>query len=270
MKKAIVFTGFFISSYASAGDLILAEYRGDQALTETAAWEASVNTNERAALAEGRWGQPASLRIQEISSSLQHDVPVGGFRLSGALDITHRQSYWVGEPYSRSYSVRFGPKFALSPASVFHLYYGFDQDATQRHSLGRGTDTDSTRTGLAHTWYLFGKNAEIRLGYEFEQGSQEDRYDDMQGHSINVSGRFNLFWGMNARLEADYSRVSYPEFAGQFGLESDRREFRAILSRSFGERLYGDLHYSYSDEDFDQSAPFQRRRTWGLNFRYEY
>jgi hypothetical protein len=131
-------------------------------------------------------------------------------------------------------------------------------------------DVERLSTGLAQTWYLGTRDAELQLGYEFEQGTSEELYERMQGHRINVSGSFPLAWGFNADLAAGYSRYSYPESSGALELQSDRLSVNAGISRMFSTRLSGSLRFNYADEEFDDSPLSYRRHTWGLNFRYRY
>lgn len=258
---------------ADQANWMLAEYRADRGLEKldaaAPAWQSDVATSVTSMKAGEDIRAPLDLQSSELAGSLERRMYLGPLVLSGALDVQHRQTQWVGQPYSQQQSIQFGPKVFFGPGSVTHLYYGIGQEDLLDHQYARIGDADSTRTGLTHTW-SWGSDRHIRIGYEFEQGSREDLYQDMQGHSVSVSGWFPVGWGLRAQLLADYSRNSYPEYAGSFGLASDRREFKATLSRSFGERLSGDLHYSYYDEDFGDSAFTQRRRAFGVHLRYRY
>ena len=250
---------------------LLAEYRADRDLEMPGTaprWQSDIETSVTT-MKGGDDGAPLDLKTQTLAGSVERRMRLGPLTLSGAMDVHHRQAQWVGEPYSQEQSIRFGPKLMFGRGNVTHFYYGIGQEELLGHRYGPDGDTESTRTGLTHTW-SWGGDKHIRVGYEFEQGSREDVYQDMQGHSISVSGLFPMGWGLHAQLLADYSRYNYPVYSGSFGMASDRRAFTATLSRSFGEGLYGDLHYSYYDEDFGDTPFTQRRRAFGVHLRYQY
>ena len=265
---------------ANAEGLVVAEYRADQDPVALGDADASVPGPPASFVAES-WTllppasdyDPLGLRGSELSSSVTS--PLGepaGRPLSGFLDFRHRRTFWADQPYSQTGSITVGPRLALSPGLETVLYYGYDQDSLAQGAehYGNPGDAATSRTGLAQIWRIGREGAQLRFGYEYAQGDRDNLYEDMQGHSLNVSGRFPLFWGLRASLAADYSRNYYLEYAGSSGLDSDRTRLKAAISRSFGDRLFGGMHFSVLDEEFAESPLSYRRHSWGLNLRLAY
>ena len=125
-------------------------------------------------------------------------------------------------------------------------------------------------TGLSQTWFFSRRRAQITLGYGFEQNVTEDLYDDLRAHSVIFRSRFPLFLGLSARIHADYAHNSYENYLGYNDVGSARKLFQASIDQSFGRRLLGELRFSYTDEDFDDSDLSYRRSVWGLNLKYKY
>ena len=165
-----------------------------------------------------------------------------------------------------------GPRYYFSPNSFAQLFYNFSQvDAGEDpYSDLRGEDSYEQRTGLSQTWFFSRRRAQITLGYGFEQNVTEDLYDDLRAHSIIFRSRFPLFLGLSARIHADYAHNSYENYLGYNDVGSARKLFQASIDQSFGRRLLGELRFSYTDEDFDDSDLSYRRSVWGLNLKYKY
>ena len=263
----------------SADDrLTVAEYRADVDLAPIRAplsprWTAELYSSE-----ETRLSRPAEdllfLTNQELGGTLQRPVLLGTWaRFIAVLDYKYQHNLWGDQIYRRSQSFKLGPSFFLTTNSVTSLYYGVVQDSFSRDVLSHRLNSEAERlnTGLAQTWYFADRDAEVRLGYEFEQGTSEEFYERMYGHHFNLSGRFPLLWGFNADLAAGYSRQIYPEYYnGSFALQSDRLSFNAGISRTFSRRLSGKLLFIYADNEFEDTPLSYRQHVWGLNLRYEY
>ncbi|MDA9982940.1 hypothetical protein N9H39_09480, partial [Gammaproteobacteria bacterium] len=84
------------------------------------------------------------------------------------------------------------------------------------------------------------------------------------------NSQFPLFWGLGARLQANYALNSYDDYRGVSGVDSNKKLFQAAINRSFSQRLFGEFQFSYLDEDFDETELSYRRYVWGLNLRYKY
>ena len=245
-----------------ADTMIVAEYRADK--DASAVFDAKA-TNLGV---EHPWG----VKQQSVNGSFGRDFKLGRHKLFGFFDISQSQLYASDSLYGIDHSIKVGPALSFTPNTSTHFFYGLNQAEVLREYTGprRGGDSTAQRTGLAHAWYDLGRGAEITLGYEFEQRSLEDRYDDRRAHSINLSGRFPLFWGMRAEVEADYARNSYYDYRDAGAAESSRQLLRAAVDRAISERLYGELQFSYLTEEFDDAELSYRRQIWGLNLRYRY
>lgn len=272
MKILVSLAGLLLMvQNAGAEVLLVAEYRADHdplALSQ----DDALTVESWVPLAPASDYDPPGLLGSEWSGSLTRPLGNFGGALTGFLDLRHRRAFWAHQPYSHTGSVTLGPRFALRPGLETVLYYGYDHDslAEGAEQYGNPGDAATSRTGLAQIWRIGGQGAQLRFGYEYAQGDREDLYEDMQGHSLNVSGRFPLFWGLRASVEADYSRNYYLEYAGSSGLDSDRTRLKAAISRSFGDRLFGGMHFSVLDEEFAESPLSYRRHSWGLNLRLAY
>ncbi len=207
---------------------------------------------------------------RELGGSVRHPLWLGSRPLSAIVDYRYQQ--WGLSPNTHSQSFVIGPQISLTAASTTRIYYGVSRDSMLGDDwrLSLGTNSELSRTGLAQTWYITEREAEVQLGYEFEQGSSEEIYDYVEGHRVNVRGRFPLGEGVDASVAARYSRLSYPEYNGLQDLQSDRLSFRAGINRSFSKRLTGSLHFTYANEDFEDTPVSYLRHAWGLNLKYEY
>ncbi len=270
LSAAVFAAPVFAETADPSAGYLLAEYRADQEIDSPSpapVWELNLGTATSTMRGAGKNDDPWDLQTEELSGSLKREIPLGPVTLRGVVDVRHLQAQWTGELYSRQRTIEMGPQFVFGPGNVTHLYLGLDRDEWLGHQFGRSGEADTARTGLSHTWY-WGDRAHVRVGYEYAQGSNEELYQDMQRHSVSVSGQFPVGWGLHANLLADYGRFTYPEYNGAFGLASDRRAFRASLSRAFTERLSGDLVYSYFDEYF--GTEYQKSSAFGLQLRYKY
>ncbi len=261
---------------ADAERIHLAEYRADRdwkpehralLLGGTARMYAAEDTYVSASPRE-----PLFSTLHEISSVWLQPLSLGSREFMAELDFKFRQTLRGDQSYSRAQSVRVGPRFSLSPGAVLRFYYGISQEfaSTDTGFLDRDVDSERSSTGIAQTWYIGSWDTELELGYEYEQGLGEASYEGVQGHRINLSGRFPLPWGFNADVEAGISRHVYPDYRGVLDLQSDRLSFIAGISRPFGQRLSGSLRYLYADEEFGDTPVEYRRHAWGLNLRYRY
>lgn len=277
VKLLIGLASTWIAAGASAAPLVVAEYRADLDATVIERSDSSLKTGlevgQVTGLEEFDEYQPLGLIGSELGGSVELPFVFRGTAFTGILDFRQRQTFWADRPYAQSHSVAFGPSVSLRAGSETRFYYGYEREslANDIYGLPDPGDNETTRTGLAQIWHLGRRNAEIRLGYEFARADREPLFEDRRGHSVNVSSRFPLFWGLRASVAADYSRLMYPEYGGGFDLQSDRTHLRAAISRSFGGRFYGGMHISYLDEEFDEESPLSyRRHAWGLNLRYDY
>ncbi len=266
----------FFGSAVAEDQITVAEFRADRDLVPkrpplSPVWTTNLYSVEETQISPTA-GDPLLLTNRELGGTWQRAILPGSSVLSAVFDYKYRQTLWGDRPYRRIQSFRFGPSFSAAPGSVTRLYYGMTQDyiAQDIGLYGVAGDVDRLRAGLAQTWYLGAQDAELQLGYEFEQGTSEELYERMQGHRINISGSFPLAWGFNADLGAGYSRHSYPEPNGVLELQSDRLSVNAGISRIFSTRLSGSLQFKYADEEYDDAPLSYRRHTWGLNFRYRY
>lgn len=216
--------------------------------------------------------EPWGLSDHQAGSTFQQGLQLGNYRLSGVFDIYHRQSYAGESAYNRESAVTIGSGFQFSPNSITRLFHSLsDEQAMDEANRSRwGGDSQTQRTGLTQTWYFARRKAHISLGYEFEHSETEDLYDELRGHSIVLSSRFPLFWGLSARIQADYAHNSYQEFLGAEEVDSNKQLFRAAIDRSLSRRLYGELQFSYLNEDFEDAELSYSRYVWGLNLRYKY
>ncbi len=263
----------YLGSAVADDRITVAEFRADRDLEPKRAplsplWTTDLYTVEETQLSQTA-SDPLLLTNRELGGTWQRAILPGSRALSAVFDYKYQQTLWGDRPYRHTQSFRFGPSFSAATGSVTRLYYGVTQDYIAQDTRLTG-DVERMRTGLAQTWYLGARDAELQLGYEFEQGPREQLYERMQGHRINVSGSFPLAWGFNADLAAGYSRYTYPESNGSLELQSDRLNVNAGISRMFSTRLSGSLQFNYADEEFDDSPLSYRRHTWGLNLRYRY
>lgn len=273
------FLTYFAAHIVSANErLMVAEFRADMELVPvrpplSTHWIADFYSSDETRLSQPV-EDPLFLRNRKLRSTLRRPVLLGTWaRFLAILDYKYQYNLWGDQIYRQSQSFRFGPSFSLTSNSVTSVYYGITQDSFSRNALSPGLDYDAGRlsTGLAQTWYFADRNGELRLGYEFEQGTSEEFYEHMYGHHLNLSGRFPLLWGFSADLTAGYSRQIYPEYYnGSFTLQNDRLSFNAGISRTFGRRLSGELLFIYADNELEDGPPSYRRQAWGLNFRYKY
>lgn len=204
-------------------------------------------------------------------SSLLRSIAVGTYVISSGLDYRFREAL-SDRGFDELDGLTVASKPTSTPSRTMHLYHGFTRDGVSElgYRYNPSQALDVWRSGLAQVWNLAPWQAQIVLGYEFERGKSSDHYDGLRGHSLNVQGRFPLWWGFEANLEAGFSRQSYAEFGGQMDLASDRRSLSAGIGRSFTERLQANLQFMYADEDFEESPMSYSRQTWGLNLRYDY
>ncbi len=216
--------------------------------------------------------EPWGLSEHGTGTTLQRGIQLGRYRLSGIFDIYHRQGYVGDELFDRESTVSIGSGVSFSQNSITRLFHSLS-DAEVLSDVNRsrwGGDSQSQRLGLTQTWYFARRRAHITLGYEFERGDTQNLYDDRRGHSLVLSSRFPLFWGLSARIQADYAQNSYQEYQGVDEADSDRQLFEAAIDHSLSGRLYGEIRFSYLNEDFEESELSYRRYIWGLNLRYRY
>ena len=245
----------------------VAEYRAD---VDDLAWRVGVESDNL------RTGdgvtEPWGLTAEETKSLVERGFRIGPYRLSAIFNLYRSQGTIAGDPYETDSKVTFGPKLFFSPDSFAHLYYSFESEDTYDDSATDrwGGDSTAQRAGLNQTWYLARRRAQIILGYGFEQSGSEDLYDDLRAHSVVFSSRFPLFWGLSARIQADYAHNSYDGYLGVSDVDSDRKLFQASIDQSLGRGLLGEFRFSYMDEDFDDPDLSYRRYVWGLNLKYRY
>ncbi|MFC1681961.1 hypothetical protein ACFL1S_09390 [Pseudomonadota bacterium] len=165
-----------------------------------------------------------------------------------------------------------GPRHYFSPNSFAQLFYSLDPGGADEDLYpGLGiADVDTQRTGLSQTWFFARRKAQITLGYGFEQSATEELYDDYRAHSLVFRSRFPLFLGLSARIHADYIHNSYDSYLGYSNVGSDTRLFQASIDQPLGRGLLGELRFSYTDENFDDSDLSYSRYVWGLNLKYRY
>lgn len=257
----------FVTSALADERLQVAEYRAD---VDDIAWRVG---DETSAIRSGDGvTEPWGLSQQRFGSSVEAVGQIGRYRLSSILDIYQKHGFIGTEPYARETGFSAGPTLSFSPNSLTQLFVSLAQeqvpDNTNRARWGG--DSLTQRTGLRQTWYLARRKAHITLDYGFEQGDTDSLYDDRRSHGIVFSSRFPLFWGLSARIQADYAHNSYLDYLGVNQVQSDKQLFQASINRSFTERLYGEFKFSYLNEDFDDAELSYRRYAWGLNLRYKY
>lgn len=264
----LFFVTLLVAPQVQAADSIeLAEYRAD---IDDVNWRVG---GEPASSSFGDGvTEPWGLSAREAASSLEKGVQIGPYRVSGAFDTYHRQSFSGARLYDTENTLSVGPRFSFSPDVFTDLYYSLEQgEAVDDLNRDRwGGDSLMQRAGLTQTWFLARRKAKITLGYGFEQGDTQDLYDDLRRHSLVFSSRFPLFWGLSARIKADYAQNTYLDYLGAGEAGSDTQMFRAAIDRSFSQRLYGEFQFSYLNEEFDDSDLSYRRYIWGLNLRYRY
>lgn len=251
----------------AAGGIQLAEYRAD---VDDVTW--SVGTQSVDLGFGDGITEPWGLTGAGASSYVEKGIRLGSYRLYGGFDILNRQSFSGAQLYDTENTVSVGPRFAFSPNTFTNLFYSLGQGQSL-DDLNRdrwGGDSSTQRAGLTQTWFLARRKANITLGYGFEQSETEDLYQDLRAHSLAFSTKFPLFWGLSARIQADYALNTYDDYLGAGEVESDRQMFRAAINREFSRRLYGEFRFSYLNEEFDDTELSYRRYVWGLNLRYRY
>jgi len=251
----------------AAGGVQVAEYRAD---VDDVSWMVGAETRD---IRSGDGvTEPWGLSGVETAGSVERGFDLDQYRLSGIFDLYRRDSTTAAEAYDTESKLSVGSKFYFSPNSITKLFYSLEQDqALDSASSGRwGGDSFVRSTGLTQTWYFARRRAHITLGYGFEQSETEDLYDDLRAHSVIFRSRFPLFWGLGARLQANYAQNSYSDYRGVSGVDSDQKLFQAAINHSFNQRLFGEFQFSYLDEDFDKTELSFRRYVWGLNLRYKY
>ncbi len=242
---------------AAADSPVVAEYRAEAYLTAATPGEDPILTEN-----------PLAAREPSLLRSITRQT----YAISSGLEYRFRETLWGDRPFDAVSVVTVAPLFDPEPFTTTHLYQGVSRD--DAYGIGYRYQPEKAedvwRTGLAQIWNLPAWQAQILLGYEFEQGLSSEFSDGLKGHSLNLRGRVPLGWGFEANLEAGVSRQLYPEYGGAWELESDRRSFRAGVSRSFSEQLKADFLFMYADEAFEQSPLSYRSLSWGLNLRYDY
>ena len=246
--------------------LQVAEYRAD---VDDVAWR--VGENGSVYFGDGvteSWG----LSKHRVTTSVEVEGGVGPYRLTNIFSLHHEQSSSALSPYSQQSGLSVGPKFSFLPSSITQLFVSLSrrQMLDEANYDPWGGNSFSQKTGLSQTWFLARRKAQITLGYGFEQGDTEDLYDDRRSHSVVFSSRFPLFWGLSARIQADYAHNTYQDYLGTNGASSEKQLFLAGINRAFSQRLYGEFQFSYLNEDFDDTDLSYRRYVWGLNLRYRY
>lgn len=262
-----------LSAPVQAADSIeLAQYRAD---VDDVAWRVGNdligNSDSRSGFGDGvntPWGSQG----EQAAGTFQHHMQVGRYRLSGLFDVYHRQGVTEDQSYNTKNTVSVGSGFSVSPNSITHLFHSLsdEQNTNDEYPARWGGDSQAQRTGLTQTWFFARRKAHITLSYEFEQSETQALYEDLSGHSIVFSSRFPLFWGLSARISADYANNSYQEYLGVDDVGSEKQLFQAAIDHSLSRRLYGEFGFSYLNEDFDDSELSYRRYVWGLNLRYRY
>lgn len=251
----------------AADTLDVAEYRAD---VDDVAWRVGSET-ENVDFGDGVT-EPWGLSEQQTAASIERRGRFGPYRLSGVFDIYHRQSTSALQPYDQESGLSVGPRFSFTPNSFTQLFVSLSREqALDEINHGPwGGDSFTQRTGLSQTWYLARPRAQITLGYGFGRGETEDLYADLRSHSVVFSSRFPLFWGLSARIQADYAQNAYRDYLGVSEVDSEKQLFLAGINRAFTQRLYGEFQFSYLNEDFDDANLSYRRYVWGLNLRYRY
>ena len=258
---------WFVSGALADEPLQIAEYRAD---VDDLVWR--IGTETDAPKVGDGVVEPWGLSQQRVSGSLRAVDQAGPYPLSGILDIYQRYRFSGAEAYSTETGFSAGPSLSLSPDSVTQLFVSLSQEQVRDDidTARWGGDSYTQRTGLRQTWYLARHRARITLDYGFEQSDVDDLYDDRRSHGLVLSSRFPLFWGLSARIHADYAHNSYLDYLGFNDVSSDKQLFQASINRSFTERLYGEFRFSYLNEEFDDSELSYRRYSWGLNLQYRY
>ena len=244
----------------------VAEYRAD---VDDVAWRVGENGNLY--FSDGVT-EPWGLSKQGTATSVEAESRIGPYNLTNVFDLYNLQSSSAVSPYAQYSGMSVGPKFSFLPNSFAQLFVSLSQQQVRDDAKYGpwGGDSYTKRTGLSQTWFLARRKAKITLGYGFEQGDTEDLYEDLRSHSVVFSSRFPLFWGLSARIQADYAHNTYQDYLGISGVGSEKQFFLAGISRAFSQRLYGEFQFSYLNEDFDDTDLSYRRYVWGLNLRYRY
>ncbi|MDH3690178.1 MAG: hypothetical protein OEU36_11940 [Gammaproteobacteria bacterium] len=264
-----------------SGSLVLAELRLDG--REAEYWLASTQLPPYRGLAlspsdqslEGSPGRDSwGLHFPTRSESMETYGATLGSTLIGTLD--RRYLWTLSDPsgLAMTHDITVGPRIDVADDISTQFYYrssgqgGFGGEMPNIRGLNQATELDAA--GLAQVWRFTDGGGQLRLGYEFAHDRTEDLRYVKVGHSLNLSGRFPLRWGLHARMAADYSVNTYPEYEGSSDLVSERWGYSAGLVGSFGARFEGGVHYLHTAEEFDDSVPSYGRRGWGLNLRYIY
>ncbi|NOZ11684.1 MAG: hypothetical protein GXP09_11660 [Gammaproteobacteria bacterium] len=216
---------------------------------------------------------PLGLSGYTVGGSLARRMELGEYSVVGALGYKFQQSFLGRASYSQSHALTLGPAFSFTPRSTTHIYYRVSQarylDDLVDLEVGVG-DQDSYGAGLTQTWHFLQRRGRLQLGYEIETNQTADENFHSESQRLNLSGRIPLFWGIRADFEAGYSRHIYPEYFGASGQESYRKQFKAGLSGSFGDKFEAAISYRRADEEADVDALSYSREVWGINFRYTY
>ena len=262
----LTFVLLFPAHAHATGPLQVAEYRAD---VDDVAWRVGENGN----LYFGNGvTEPWGLSRQQATSSVEKESQVGPYSLTSAFDLYQGQSSSALSPYAQRSGLSVGPRFSFLPNSFTQLFVSLSrrQMLDETYHDPWGGDSFTQGTGLSQTWFLARRKAQITLGYGFEQGDTEDLYDDRRSHSVVFSSRFPLFWGLSARIQANYAHNTYQDYLGTNGANSEKQLFLAGIHRAFSQRLYGEFRFSYLNEDFGNTDLSHRRTVWGLNLRYQY
>ena len=262
----LAFIFLFPVHVQATGPLQVAEYRAD---VDDVTWRVGENGNFY--FGDGVT-EPWGLSKQQAITSIETESRVGPYHLNNVFDLYQEQSSSALSPYTQQSGLSIGPKFSFLPNSFTQLFVSLSQrqmlDETSYDPWGG--DSLKQKAGLSQTWFSARRKAQITLGYGFEQGDTEDLYDDLRSHSVVFSSRFPLFWGLSARIHADYAHNTYQDYLGTSEATSEKQLFLAGIHRAFTERLYGEFQFSYLNKDFDDTDLSYRRAVWGLNLRYRY
>lgn len=267
MKYVYLSTLFLLFAGNSMADepLQVAEYQAD---VDDVVWRVGTETGD-AGFGNGvtePWG------LQVGNSAHTVGRVMGSHHVSGFLDIYQQLGFSGTEAYDVETRLSAGPGLSLTPDSITQLFVSLSEDQVRDDlRIARwGGDSTTQRTGLRQTWYLARRKAKITLDYGFERSNAEELFDDRRSHGLVLSSRFPLFWGLSARIHADYAHNSYLYYLGANDVKSDKQLFQASVNRSFTERLYGEFQFSYLNEQFDDSKLSYQRYSLGLNLRYRY
>ncbi|HEC12869.1 MAG TPA: hypothetical protein ENI80_06400 [Acidiferrobacteraceae bacterium] len=267
----------------ASGQALLAEYSADVAAAPL------LLAPQKTHLVQPNWASHLSFRAQDaigdhaldplglsgyaMGGGLAKRLRFGSYSVVGALGYEFRQSFLAKEAYSQRHALTLGPAFSFTPRSTTHIYYRVSQaryvDDLLDSEIGFGNQ-DSHGAGLTQTWHFLQRRGRLQLGYEIGANEYTDENLHSESQRLNLSGRVPLFWGIRADFEAGYSRHIYPEYLGAGDQESYRKQFKAGLSGSFGDKFEAAISYRRADEEADVDALSYSREVWGINFRYTY